>query len=34
MAAGEAETQMNPIVAHFQALLAAVPAGRDMPNFF
>ena len=32
--AGEAETQMNPVVAHFQALLAAVRAGRDVSDFF
>ena len=34
VAAGEAEAQMNPVVAHFQALFAAVGAGRDISNFF
>jgi hypothetical protein len=34
VAAGEAQAQVDPVVAHFQALFAAVGAGRDASDFF
>jgi hypothetical protein len=34
VAAGEAQAEVDPVVAHFQALLAALPAGCDVPDFF
>jgi hypothetical protein len=34
VAAGKAQAQVDPVVAHFQALFAAVGAGRDVSDFF
>ena len=34
VAAGEAEPQVDPVVADFEAILAAVGAGRDLSDFF
>ena len=33
VAAGEAQAQVNPVIAHLQALLAALAAGVDIVNF-
>lgn len=34
VAAGEAQAQVDPVVADFQAILAAVGAGGDVVDFF
>jgi hypothetical protein len=33
MPTGEAQTQVNPCIAHLQAFFAALSAGRDFANF-